>query len=345
MKRLCLMAAAILICALAFGPPAMAVKLEPAVVTGVYTLRSVVQIDPSQFLERPEQTWVLAKILPSPNSGVPTIPGGMTMEPGKPIHMGVPYREIQGSLVLLETLTKSPKTIPLTYRWQTSFHPTWQSMEDEQIFIRGGTGICRVNFKAQGAQRLSPAYLIPSDWARFVRPAIAFWKLHSSLFRPELLSDNSTASAKSDALKLTRLLNDKNPFIVITAWHTLVLCGNIDIAVFGRVLSQSEGVKQAALAYLLLTAPASSPKEVIEQILLGGIDQARTSAQILGLGLGTYVASDLQDGGMKDQRILSLCIDVLKSLDKKQRLLHTDTAVDRQLINIFEATGFREVTS
>lgn len=321
------------------GDPTLAGKTPER----VKAILDMAALDFGRIIPDAVSPWVVAQVTPDVLSGgLSPAEDFKSADAGKPVPVpndaSPVWTMIKGEIKIDEVLSGTLGKKPSSYIWaspsliaDSNFYrdPDWPFMGSS------GMVICPVNDGELGSRRFSPAYLMPPEWESFVKPAVAFYRSNAALLRPPPVQGQALPHERQQ--KVERLLTDKNPFIAVAAWRLLIVSGGLDAAIARQELAQSRGMTQALFTYLLLTRLTAAEHAPYTQALLDMVNAAHTSSQLLGISIGVFASVQSETASVSE------ALDpLLQALDSKQKALATDTAADRQLIDILVKCGVRQ---
>lgn len=206
--------------------------------------------------------------------------------------MAVPNRSqlggaeaVQGTFRSLLSLgTFSPEAVR-PYAWQCRRPQGGRDLFDHRTspFRGGGLVICPDPGQFDAEAKVSPAFLLPGEWERYVDPAWRYTLLNSTLFDPTALAAN--------APRLQQLVTDPNPFLSIAAFRLLLPAGLLNPNTASVLLSAADPTTQSVMTYLLLREAPASQREAVLRALTAVVDaKPFTDADLAGIALGAYAA-------------------------------------------------------
>jgi len=279
-----------------------------------------------------KETWILASLIRGESEGA-KIEGAYVQNGELFIPSGAkPNLQIQGTCEVIATLTGGLKSKSFKYGWKepairfgSRSREQFNDMdisEQEQIVSplrRGGIAICRVNQNVDGLDFLKPVFLLPLGWEQFVEPGWKYYQTNPELFRKEHAVKNQE--------QLKKLLKDANPLLAVQSARTLGEVGILDNISMSPPISESTGLKQAALMYLFWKYTPEEAKSTFVETINTIVQRAKTSEEIKGIALSATLTYEPFDG-------LKYELQLVKALEQKQLSLGIRTETDRYIDNI-----------
>lgn len=311
-----------------------------------------------------DQSWVLAKVKPAPDSPLGREvgshfdrAGNLVQEPGvRQFTLIIEH----GSLSSTTILTGKPQ-ISLEYRLEYEERIGLRIRGETYPIFRagpGGTAVFRINEQAEGAARFSPAYLIADEWAPFVAPALKYVQANGPLFAVKDAEDNWE--------KLEQLLGDENPFIAIAAFRVLGEAQQIDTESVQKFVAQAAGLRQSVFVYLALkqsprakrlalkSETPPTDEEFMEAVrkslkgesiadevskLIGAAKDAETLKSLV-MGIVAVIDNSPQNGIFTTERVKML----MRQVAERQAALNTRTEADLYLDQTLKVMGLKTDT-
>ncbi|MEO6908310.1 MAG: hypothetical protein ABI210_10515 [Abditibacteriaceae bacterium] len=282
--------------------------------------------------QEPEDTWIIAEIDPSSNSGslegLVKNPDTNQLEAASGRKVSKVYDGELKSLYLL-------KGIENKQSWQYKFNkPALVSgkylgflagpLDQYYPFSEKRLVVCRINSKLNGLDQFAPIFMIPQDWQDSLVAAWKYYQQNQTIFQSDKIGSNKEV--------LRKLLNNENPILVIMAARALAHKNLLDETFIKTTFNQSTGVTRAVFTSLLLLklsndeANNKSYNEDLDSLLLA-IKSTPNWAALRYTALGVLA---LQDNGEKvNTRLIKEIINAIKQ--KQVELPDTDKKSNEEL--------------
>ena len=250
--------------------------------------------------------------------------------------------ELFGSMRFLRSLTPTTFTGTDGYDWTHSGYSGPHFNQNYDLpFALGGMVVCCFHPDLQGADRHSPAYLIPPIWGSDLVTAFSHYKAHASWFQPPA---PGVAAKPETTRQLRRLLSDPNPFLVVQAVRTLAAINHgpgvpatgatavvpatssLDAGALAQQAVAARGLRQALLAFLVLNDLPKADRQVAGAVLLRAVQAATDPRRITGIALAVYILEEPERRHVNSEVV---------ALDKQLILEKTALADGEPITNIY----------
>jgi hypothetical protein len=238
--------------------------------------------------------WVVATLIPDPDSGSASIPGGyIKAETGEFV---VP--EGVGAVVLKkgrwQVVSQANPTEPTTgsYSWSEPLDQDKRVLTPEDYyspFAFGGKVVFRPQLDAskpvaESLEQLEPVHLLFPEWSELVQPTFEQLRVGDDRLDRTHIEDK-------DADRFRQLVSHENGLIGVIAFRRLIKAKRITTEDASNYLKTSNEGRLSAFTYVMA---AMSPREMIREFMNVAAARVRTAPQLgetQAIALGAFAAA------------------------------------------------------